>query len=428
MDLEIKGLFEEQAKTFDAFKAANDAMQAEIKKLGSADAVTAEKVKEISKSLDAVADEIKAAARRSDDIEAKMNRAQLAGGESDEVERKAVAEFGRMVKSQVSVDQFREYKAALYGEHGYLRHNRVDQKALSVGSEPDGGFLVTPDTTGRILQKVFETSAMRQYASVTTIGTDALEGLIDRGEATSGWVGEQQTRTETATPQFGKWSISVNEMYAMPRATQKLLDDSIVDLEAWLAMKVADKFARTENTAFVSGDGILKPRGFLTYPTAATADASRAWGTFEHVASGASGAFASSNPSDKLIDLIYALKSAYRVGASFFMARSTVAAVRKLKDGQGNYLWQPSAVAGQPATLMSYPVAEMEDMPAIAADKLAIAFGNMSLTYQIVDRVGIRVLRDPYTTKGSVMFYTTKRTGGDVLEFETLKFMKFATA
>lgn len=425
---EIKGLIEQQGRTFQEFKAANDALQAEVKRLGAADVVAEEKLAKINKALDDVGDQIKIAIKRADEIEAKANRAALGGKGGDDVEVKSAQSFAAMVGQAFTVEQHRDYKQALFGPDGYLRRNRIEAKALAVGSDPSGGYLVTPDTSGRILQKVFETSAMRQYASVTTIGTDTLEGLIDREEASAGWVGEKATRSETATPDLGKWSIPVNEIYAKPRATQKVLDDAMFDVEAWLGTKVADKFARTENAAYVAGDGALKPRGFTTYTVAATADASRAWGTFEYVASGASGAFSSSNPVDAVISLIYALKAAYRRNARFFTNRGVQGAMRKLKDGQGNYLWQPSAVAGQPAVFMGYEVVDFEDMPALGANSLSLAFGDMALTYQIVDRMGIRVLRDPYSTKGFVEFYTTRRTGGDVLEFEAMKFMKFAAS
>ena len=432
MSEEIKSLLEAQGKAFEEFKAANDAMQAEIKKLGAADAVTVEKVEKLSKALDDQGDRLKAAQKHAEEVEAKLNRAGLGhnGGPAMEAEQKAATAFGRQVGQDMSVEDFRDYKR---GFDVYLRKGNAtpaaELKALSVGSDPDGGYLVTPDTSGRIIAKLYETSPMRQLANVVTVGTDSYEGLIDNGEASAGWVGETSSRTETTTPQLGKWIIPVAEMYAMPSATQKVLEDSVLDLESWLAMKVADKFARVENAAFVNGDGVAKPRGLLQYAFSTAADASRPWGTFQYIFTGTSGGFGTTtNGTDKLLDVIYSLKAGHRNNARWFMSRSTVGAARKIKDGQGLYAWQPSTQLGQPATLMGFPVAEGEDMPAIGADSMSIAFGDFAETYQIVDRVGISVLRDPYTSKGSVLFYSRKRVGGGAVHFEALKFLKFGTS
>lgn len=273
-----------------------------------------------------------------------------------------------------------------------------------------------------MVQKVFETSPMRQYAAAQTIGTDALEGLYDLDEASAGWVGETESRPETDTPQLQRWRIPVHEQYAKPHATQKLLDDATIDMEAWLENKVRDKFARVENAAFVNGDGVNKPRGFLTYGAGTTLP-----GTIEQIATGVNGGFAAApDGGDALIDLITALKMPYRASAVFAMNRTTTGAVRKLKDSDGAYLWRPGIAAGQPATLLGYPQAPLEDMPDFnATGALAIAFGDFRQAYQIVDRMGIRVLRDPYSNKPYVQFYSTKRVGGDVVNFEALKLLAF---
>jgi HK97 family phage major capsid protein len=428
MEPEIKGLFDEQAKTFEAFKEKNDNLINQVKKLGE-DAVTKDEVKRLNEALDAQADQIKAAEKAREQMEAKMGRLSLSGGEGGDAEAKSAAAFGRQVGQDMPVEDFRGYKAAF---DTYLRKGAdardLDRKALSVGSDPDGGYLVTPDVSGRIVQKVYETSPARQLFNVVSIGTDALEGLIDNDEADAGWVGETATRSETDSPQLGKWQIPVNEVYAMPTATQKVLEDSSLDLEAWLSGKVADKIARVENSAYFTGNGVLKPKGLLSYTTAATADSSRAWGVFEHVTTGSSGAFdvSSKNGTEKIITLIHALKAAYRNNARFVMNRATLGAIRGLKDSTYQYIWQPSAQAGQPSTLFGYAVAEAEDMPAIAADTLSVAFGDFNEAYQIVDRTGITMLRDPYTTKGYVKFYTRRRTGGGAVNFEAAKFLKFA--
>jgi len=297
---------------------------------------------------------------------------------------------------------------------------------MSVGSDPDGGYTVTPDMSGRMVKKIFESSPMRQVASVAVIGSDRLEGFADLEEGTATWVGETAARTATGTPAVGKWEIAVHELYAFPQITQKLLDDSQFNVETWLADKNADKFVRTENAAFLTGNGVGKPRGLLDYTTAATADSARAWASFEHIATGTSGGFGSTtNGTDKIIDLVYAVKAAYRQGANFMMSRSTLAGVRKLKDGQGNYAWQPSVGVLSGGSLLGFNIVEAEDMPVIAANSLSIAFGNFAEAYQIVDRVGIRTLRDALTNKPYVGFYSTKRVGGAAIHFEAVKFLKF---
>lgn len=429
VDPAVSALFAEQMKTFEAFKATNDALDKEVKKLGSADVVVEEKLSKINTALDTLGDQIKAANKHAEEIEAKFNRRGLGGGRGDDGEAKAAGDFSALTGHAVTLDDFRDYKK---GFNTYLRKGpegrAPELKALSVGSDPDGGYMVTPDVSGRIVKKIYETSPIRAVASVVTIGTDSLEGPIDNGEAGAGWVGEKAARSESTTPQLGKWAIPVNELYAEPRATQKVLDDAAIDLEAWLAAKVADKFARVENAAFITGDGQLKPKGLFSYNFAATTDkaGTRPWGTFEFVGTGASGAFPASNPADILYDLVYRLKAGYRQNARFLMTRATVGAIRKFKDSTGQYLWQPALTAGQPQTILSYGVVEGEDVAEIAANSYSIAFGDFAETYQIVDRVGISVLRDPFTLKGYVKFYTRRRTGGGAVNFESMKFLKFA--
>lgn len=296
------------------------------------------------------------------------------------------------------------------------------QKALSVDSDPDGGYLVTPQQSARIIEVVYETSPMRQVATVETISTDALEGLFDGDEAAAAWVSERGSRAETATPQLGQWRIPTHELYANPRATQKLLDDSAVDIEAWLARKVADKFARTENLAFVNGNGIGQPRGFTTYADGTTR------GTIERIPS----LDAATISAEGIINMVYSLKSAYRQGAVWVMNRATVGVIRTIRDesggaNTGQFMWQPG-FGTQPATLAGFPIVEFEDMADIAGGAVVAGFGNFRQGYTIVDRLGIRVLRDPYSAKPHVEFYTTKRVGGDVLNFEAFKLMDIAAS
>lgn len=410
-----------QIKTaFEEFKAAND-QRIKALETGKSDTVLDEKVDKINATITDLQGQLA-------DVASKAAARGL-GDDADPENAKSVSRFSAERGTDVSASEYRAYREGL---NVYMRRGgntpRDVMAAMSVGSDPDGGYSVTPDTSGRIIKRIYETSPMRQIASVTTIGTDRLEGFNDLGEGTAGWVGETAPRPATATAQIGKWEIPVHEMYAFPQATQKVLDDSMFDIEAWLAEKASDKFIRTENAAFLTGDGNLKPRGLLTYPTATTADATRAWGTFQHIATGTSASFGTgTNGSDKIIELVYGVKAGYRANANFLMSRSSVAGVRKLKDGQGNYLWAPSLQSLSGGVLLGFNIVEAEDMPAIAADTLSIAFGDFREAYQIVDRVGIRVLRDALTNKPYVGFYTTKRVGGDALHFEAVKFLKFGT-
>lgn len=422
---EIKKGFEELNTAWEAFKKKNDDRLSEVEKKRE-DVVTREEVDRINKAIDdAVGKVEKELKRRADEIEAKANRLALSGGGDGAAEVKAADAFGRLTGKKVTVEELREYKTALAAQ---LRNPEAKATTLQVGADPAGGYFVTPDTSGRMVKKIYETSPMRQLASVVSIGTDALEGPIDNGEAEALWVGEMAPRVQTDVPQVGMWRIPVNEIYAYPKVTQKLLDDASVDIEAWLSGKASDRFARKEANAFVAGDGVQKPEGLLMRTPVTTDDATRAWNVFQYLPSGAAGAFASSNPADAVIDLIYKLKAGYRANARFFMARSTVGAIRKLKDGQGNYLWAPGATAGQPSTFFNYPVVEGEDMPAIGANSLSIAFGDFAEAYIIVDRLIASVIRDNITQPGFVKFLFRRRVGGGVVNGEAVKLLKFATS
>ena len=287
----------------------------------------------------------------------------------------------------------------------------LETKLLSVDRDPGGGYWVRPEVSARIVTKAFDTSPIRQFAMVENIGSDSLELLADEDEAASGWVAEQESRSQTDTPEIGKRVIHAHELYAKPRATQKLLDDAGFDVEAWLGRKVAEKFARDEATAFVTGSGVGQPRGFTTYASGTTT------GTIEQINSGA----ASALTADGIFDLVYALKSPYLVNSRFMAARLTIRDLRKLKDGDGRYLWEPIFKVGQPATVVGYPIHQADDMPSVSAGNEAIGFGDFKTAYTIVDRKGVRVLRDPYTAKPYVVFYTTRRVGGDVVNFEAIK-------
>lgn len=379
----------------------------------------------------------KAVAERLDEIERKMNKVQLMGSTAlsgqDGIEAKAIRNFHLcalaakgLLKPGVDLadDKINAEEIKTYGGHmpTYLRRGDrdalFDQKSMSVGVDPDGGYFVTPAMSPRILSIVYETSPMRELCGIETISTDAVEYPIDDGEAGAGWVGEQETRATTDTPQVGVQRIPVHEMYAKPKATQKLLEDAAVDIEAWLAGKIGQRFGRLEATAFVAGDGVKKPRGFLTYAAGTTR------GTIEQVVSGSAGAVTF----DGLINLMTALKEEYAGGAVFLMRRATVGSVLLLKDGNGQYIWRVDNQAGKPSILLGHPVYQANDMQAVGADALAIAFGNFKQGYTIVDRLGISTLRDPYSAKPFVEFYTRKRVGGDVTNFEAIKIQKLAAS
>jgi HK97 family phage major capsid protein len=388
-------------RDFEAFKETNDRRLDEIERRGAADVVTSDKLARIDRALD----ETK---RAIDMLTLKAARPPLGGAP---------------VRSGASI----QHKAAF---EGYVRGGEtaslreLEAKALSVGSDPDGGYLV-PDETERAVNMALKAiSPIRAIASVQQVSGSVYKRPFATSGTSTGWVGETAARPQTNTPVLAELSYPTMELYAMPAATQSLLDDSVVNIDEWLAEEVRVAFAEQEGTAFVTGDGINKPKGFLTYTT--VANSAWTWGNIGYIASGAAGAFPASDPGDKLIDLVYAVKSPYRANAHFVMNRSTQSVIRKMKDGDGTYLWQPAAAAGEPATLLGYPVAESEDMPSIAADSLSIAFGDWKRGYLVVDRVGIRVLRDPYSSKPYVLFYTTKRVGGGVHDFDAIKLMKFA--
>jgi HK97 family phage major capsid protein len=439
---ELSTLIAQQGEAFDAFKTTHAEEMAEIKRKLGADPVLVERMTKIEASLDAAVegkaaiDAALAAERKErEDLEARLQHFGVKGDGDGAKHELEVKEFNLLLgtaaaerkQAPVILDTkgYEEYKAAF---DRFLRNNErmltpEEVKTLSVGSDPDGGYLVTPDTTGRMVKKVYETSPIRQIASVQPISTDALEGMEDLGEGGVGYAGEHTQGSDTTTAQLGKWRIDVFILDSEPKATQQLLDDAAVNVEAWLSDKTGSKFGRFENSEFVAG--ATKIRGFTSYSTAADSGSGVTWGSIGVVSTGVSGDFAASNPGDKIHDLVGCVKAEYLMNANFVTRRSVITKIRKFKDGQGNYLWQPSFVAGQPETIVGYGVVRAEDMPALAANSLSLSFGDFREAYQIVDRQGIRVLRDPFTAKPYVKFYTTKRTGGGVVNFEAIKHLKF---
>lgn len=342
--------------------------------------------------------------------------------------RSTAAAQSKQAPAAVTTEEFQAYTKA------FDRYLRVGEKglspdefrAMSVGSDLNGGYLVDPDKTGQMVKKIFETSDVRRFASVQSISTDALEGSADLDEASGGWVSELGSRSDSTTPTVPQpWRIPVFELYSQPKASQKLINDANIDVAGWLNGKVSDKLSRLQNTAFVTGSGVGQPRGFASYTTSTT----YAWGTPEHVATGSSASFGTDpNAITKLNSLMGLLKESYVPGSAFYMTRLTKFAIRSLTDASsaGKFVFIPSFHAGVPDTILGAPIYVLQDMANYTtASALAIAYGNMARYYQIVDRQGISVLVDPFTSKPYVVFYTTARVGGDVVDFEAMKFLKF---
>lgn len=304
-----------------------------------------------------------------------------------------------------------------------MRELEVKAK-LTTQSDPDGGYLVPEQMEGTIDRVLGTVSAMRGISRVINISGQTYKKLVNMGGASSGWVSEQQSREETSTPQLREIAINAHELYAQPAATQTALDDSIFNIEQWLADEVSIEFAEQEGAAFVTGNGVGKPRGFLAYDT--VANDAHAWGKLGFVVTGAAAAFNAEDPADALIDLYYALKAGYRNGASFVTSDAVLGTIRKMKDGDGNYLWAPPTDAGEVPTILQKPVITDDNMPGLGAGAFPVAFGNFQRGYLVVDRQGVRVLRDPFTSKPNVLFYTTKRVGGGVVNFEAIKLLKCA--
>lgn len=394
----------ELKQTFENFKTERDKEIADLKK-GLGDVVQTEKVDRINGEITKLQSAL--------DETNKLIAALRTGGNGKDQKPEVAAH------AQAFNSYFRK------GVEANLRELEV-KAGLRTDSDPDGGFTVG-ETIEQSIDRVLGTvSSMRSLASVMSISTAVYKKLVSQGGADAGWVGERQARTETNTPQLSEIAINAMELYANPAATQAILDDSRIDIGQWLGDEVSITFAEKEGSAFVSGDGVNRPRGFASYTM--IANANYVWGKVGFVTSGVAAALSDGthNGMDALLDAIYGLKQGYRQGGTFLMNRLTQAEVRKLKDGNKNYLWQPSSQAGQPATLLGYGVSDDDNIDDIGANKFPIWFGNFKRAYLIVDRFGIRVLRDPYTNKPYVHFYTTKRVGGGIVNFEAIKAVKIS--
>ncbi|PTQ68545.1 phage major capsid protein [Celeribacter persicus] len=312
------------------------------------------------------------------------------------------------------------------GDDDALRGLALEGKSMSAAVNGDGGYLVDPQTADVIKSVLKSTASIRSIANVVNVEATSYDVLIDTTDLGSGWVTETGTVGETATPTIDRISIPLYELSALPKASQRLLDDSAFDIEAWLAGRIADKFASAEASAFINGDGVDKPTGILNH-TQVDND-SWAWGALGYIVTGTDGGFDATDPADAIVELVYALGAQYRTNGTFVMNSKTAGQVRKLKDADGRFLWSDGLAAGEPARLMGYPVLIAEDMPDIASDAAAIAFGDFNAGYTVAERPDVRILRDPFSAKPHVLFYATKRVGGDVSDFAAIKLLKFGIA
>lgn len=398
---EVANAFEDFMRAFESYKETNDERLAQVEQRIGTDVVTTEKMDRISRSMD----EQK---RKLDQLMVKGSRPVLGDQSFDFSDNEHKNAFNAYIRR---------------GDEMGLR--LVEQKALSQSSDPDGGYLVPDELDQQIGRRLSDLSPIRSISSVRQVTGSVLKKPFSQNGMAVGWVGETDARPQTTTAQLVELQFPTMELYAMPAATSSLLEDSAIDIDTWIMSEVEAAFAEQEGSAFVNGDGVNKPTGFLNAPQ--VDDASWSWGNLGYIATGADAGFGD-DPSDRLIETIYSLKSGYRQNAKFVMNRKTQGTIRQFKDADGNYMWQPPAAPGQQAMLHGFPVVEAEDMPDIATDTMSVAFGDFERGYLVVDRQGVSVLRDPYSAKPYVLFYTTKRVGGGVQNYEALKLIKFGTA
>lgn len=407
--MDVVKKLEELGSAFEEFKKANDKSLAEIKSKGEASGETTEKVTKLNERMDVLQKEIGQTA-------ALLNRMDKTDDSTAQEKKVALAH---------------KKACSLFLRKGDKSGAQVEElKDMSVDSDQDGGFLVSPEMSGEIVEHIFESTPMRALASVATISTDALEIMEDLDQVGSGWVAERGSRAVTTTPKLNMLRIPTHELYCEPQATQKLLDDAAFNVESWLAKKAGDKFGRDEATAFISGNGNSQPMGILTYG-GTSEDIADHFGTIEQVVQGATG-HSGYISFDDIFDMQTALKEPYQRNAVWLLHRSNLGGIRKLKDSYGRYLWEPGLQVGAPALLLGKPLYMAADLVAAASLTTntvgGLVYGDMKESYQIVDRIGIRTLRDPYTAKPFVLFYMTKRVGGGVKNFESIKILKQAAS
>lgn len=433
--LEIKNLITQQGTAWEEYKKTNDAIL-KAKAEGKSVADLEVKLDKISKDMDTLA-EVRS---EIDTLTAKFNRKGLGDDEASgdlQLECRsfniARRSFVSNVNADVTVDEYKNYKSAFFkwARKGRLEAlDDAERKSMLAGDDANGGYMLPPPTVGRIVKKIFELSPIRQIASVVSISTQALDGLYDNDEASVGYVGEIAARTTTATPTLGKYRLEAFEIYANPKISQTLIDDAAYDVEGWLADKIANKLARFEGAEFVTGSGVNAIKGFTKYTLTATADGARTWGQIEKIKTGVNGDFAASAPGDKIFDLTQAFKPAYLNNAKWVTTREVIGKVRKFKGATtGDYLWQPGLQAGMSDKLLGYSIVMAQDLPALstyaATSAPCLWLADWTEAYTIVDRMGIRTIRDNLTDKPNVQFYSTRRVGGGVLNFEAIKVLTF---
>lgn len=403
-ELEIQQLVESATKSVHALRESQESAIAEQKKHGTLLADTQEKQAKIEQDIAAML------------------------GAIDEVKKAQLAQAEAKQNGSLSAQEV-EAKTAL---HKFMRKQALtdsEQKALNTLSNPDGGFLTTADTSGRIISRLRDFSPMRRYANVKTTGKSRLTGIINNGRNAYSWGAQGATVSESSTKQFGEYQIDVKKLIAYPKATEEMLEDADYDIEALIIDDATMGFAEGESYGFLLGNGVLQPRGLMTVATAYTGDNSRAWGTVQKFKTGVNGAFAATpNGGDVFIEAAMSLRSAYRSGAIWAMNRFTLAAAMKLKDSEGNYIWQPTwNLQDAPfGTICGIAIApDFDHMADIANNSLSIAVGDLNQAYQIVDKRGISVVRDNITSPGNVNWYISKRTGGDVVNSEAVRFIEF---
>ncbi len=417
---------------------------------GKADALVTQKITKLTEDITTRQEDIdtkfvaaeKAEAdlnKRCDDIEVALKRTPKAGSveiedlakleaKSIEFQRNALVvrnkgkgvNFNEIIKP--NVEDFKAYSESfkkflrVYDPQNLIHFASDELKALILGIDPDGGYTVTPVMSNRIITRLFESDPIRQLAASEKISTDAIEWIVDYDEAGFGWEAETVAGPETTTPQIFKKRIPVHVEYAKPRASQTLLEDSAINIESWLADHVSRRFNRGEAAAFVEGDGVGKPRGFLTYADYTTAGTDE-WGRVEQQNMGAAAALTA----DGFTDVMYRLVEGYLQRGTWLMNRLTVAAAMLLKDGQGNYIWKPGLAEDRFSTIKGMDVRMSTTMPQIAAGALSVVIADWAEAYMVVDRLGISIQRDPYTVKPMIEFYTRKRVGGDVINYQAIK-------
>jgi HK97 family phage major capsid protein len=386
--------FETYKNTVETFIKSNNARLKDLETKGHTDPLITEKVEKLNQAVDG--------------LETQLTRLKSTMTQTDDLGTLSTLSMAQ--KDHLSA--FRSYV-----QKGMESDLVIHQKALSVGSDPDGGYIAPEVLSSRIIERLKSHNPLRQLATTITTQSDRVDMLVDKDKLASGWVAETDARAVTDTPKFGKLQLTTHEQYAEPHITQKLLDDAVIDVDQWLVQKIADQMANVEHTAFLTGDGANKPKGLLAY------DAGTDWGKVEQLKTGEAGKL---EDADVLLDAIYSFQSGYRENLSWLMSRQTLGLLRKLKDENNQYLWQPSLIQGQPATLLGMPVHTSDHMPDAADNSLSIAVADFKKAYTIVDRHGLRVLRDPFTAKPYVKFYATKRVGGGVTDFNALKLIKFS--